>query len=92
MISVLLGQHDRDHALGHRGVGWVGGVVGQCPIVIIDFEHDCLAFGIERTEVVFFMRVVGLAEVVKYGDRLDDPVDCFWAERGNARRYHGHPT
>ena len=25
--SVFFSQHDRDHALGDRGIGWIGGVV-----------------------------------------------------------------
>jgi hypothetical protein len=35
--AVLLGQHDRDHALGDRGIGGVGGVVGKRLVVIIGF-------------------------------------------------------
>src|ERR1700730_3096629 len=44
-----------------------------------------MAVGIERTEVVFFVRVVGVAEIVVHCDGLDDALDGFLPERSNAR-------
>jgi hypothetical protein len=56
--SVLVGEHDRDNSLGHRRIGWIGGMVDEGPIVIIDLEKDRFAFNLERPEIVLFVRVV----------------------------------
>ena len=32
--SVLLGEHDRDDPLGYRRIGWIGGMMGEGPIII----------------------------------------------------------
>ena len=60
-------------------------MVGEGPIKIVDLEKDRFAFDFERPEVVFFVRVVGVAEVIEHGDRLDNPVDSFLAEGCNAQ-------
>lgn len=83
--SVLLSQHDRDHTLGDRGIGWIRRVIRQGLVEIIDLEKYPVTVGIERTEVVFFVRVVGVAEIIVYGDRFDDALDGFLPERRNAR-------
>ena len=41
-------------------------------IKIIDLEKDFVSVGIERTKVVFFVRVIGVAKVVVDLDGLDD--------------------
>ena len=87
--SVLVGQHDRDNSLGHRRVGWIGGMMGEGPIKIVDLEKDRFAFDFERPEIVFFVRVIGVAEVIEHGDRLDNSVDSFLAEGGDARSDDG---
>jgi hypothetical protein len=63
--SIFVGQHHGDHADRDGRVGRIGGVVVQAAIKIIDLEKDRVAFGLERPKVVLFMRVVGVAEVVK---------------------------
>ena len=46
--SVLVGLvHDRDNSLGHRRIGWIGGMVGEGAIVIVDLEKDRFAFNLE---------------------------------------------
>jgi hypothetical protein len=45
--SVLVGQHDRDDSVGYRRVSWIGGMVGEGPIKIIDLEKDRLTFSLE---------------------------------------------
>ena len=57
---------------------------GERLVEIIDLEKDRLAVGFERAEVVFFVRVVGVAEIVIDGDGLDDARDSFGTERGDA--------
>jgi len=61
--SVLLGQHDGDHALGDGPVSCVWGMVGEALVVIIDLEKDRLTVGFERAEIVLFVRIVGVAEI-----------------------------
>src|ERR1700732_2123912 len=53
--SILLGQHDRDHALGDRGVGWIRGVVAEAFVVVVDLEQDRVAVGIKAAKVVLFV-------------------------------------
>jgi hypothetical protein len=67
-------EHDRDDPLGDCRVGWIGRMVGESPVEIIDLEKDRDAIDVERSEVVLFVWVVGLAEVVEDRDGLDDPV------------------
>jgi hypothetical protein len=45
--SVLVGEHDRDNPLSHRRISWIGGMVGEGPIKIIDLEKDRLTFSLE---------------------------------------------
>jgi hypothetical protein len=60
-------------------------VVPQSPVEIIDLEKYPVTVSVECTEVVFFMWVVGVAEVVVHRDGLDNPFDGFLAERSDAR-------
>ena len=83
--SIFLRQHDRDDALGHRGIGWVGRVIFQILVEIIDLEKDCMAVGFERAEIVLLMRIVGVAKVVIDLDGLDDTGDGFGAEGSDSR-------
>jgi hypothetical protein len=82
---VFLGQHDRDYPLGDRGIGWIRRVIPKCLVEVVDLEKYRVTVGIECTEVVFFVRVVGVAEIVVHSDGLDDPFDGFLAERSDAR-------
>src|SRR5262245_49137661 len=59
-------------------------------VVVVDLEKDPVAISIERAEVVFFVGIVGVAEIVVYGNRLDDALDGLLAERGDAGRDHCH--
>ena len=59
--SVLVGKHDRDDPLGDRRIGWIGRMVSEGPIVIIDLEKDRFTFSLERSEIVFFIRIIGVA-------------------------------
>src|ERR1700736_2305327 len=64
--SILLGQHDRDHALGDRRISWIGGVIRKALVVVIDLEEHLVAVGIERAKIVLFVRIVGVAKVVEH--------------------------
>jgi hypothetical protein len=44
----------------------------QSSVVVVDLEHDDVAVDFERTKVVFFVGVVGVAKVVA-------PAACRWA-------------
>ena len=63
--------------------------MGEGAIKIIDLEKDRFAFDLERPEVVLFVRVIGVTEVIERGDRLDNSVDSFLAEGCNARSDDG---
>src|SRR6266550_2480969 len=80
--SILLSQHDRQHARDDR--------FSICALDIwlliqVDLEKYLVTIGIERAEVMFFMRVVGVAEIVIDSDGLDDAFDGFLPERSDAR-------
>src|SRR5262249_17029404 len=87
---VFIGQHDRDHPLRDRRISWVGGVVREGLVVVIDLEKDPMAIRIERAKVVLFARIVGVAKVVEHRDGFDDAGDGFGAEGGNARGHRRH--
>src|ERR1700730_2420542 len=61
--SILLGPHDRDHALGDRGVGRIAGLLREALVVVVDLEEHPLAVGIERAKVVLFVWIVGVTKV-----------------------------
>src|ERR1700730_4290780 len=86
--SILLGQHDRDHAFGDRRISWIGGVVAEALVVVVDLEQDRVAIGIEAAKIVLLVGIVGVTKVVKHGDGLDDPGDGFGAEGGDAGGHH----
>jgi len=83
------GEHDRDHAPGDRRVCRIGRVVGEVAAEVIDLEEDRLAFGLKRSKVMFFMRVVGVTKVVEHRDRFDDAFDGFWSECRKSWCHHG---
>jgi hypothetical protein len=72
ILSVFFGQHDRDHALGNGGVCRVGRVLAEVAVVVINLEEESVPVDFERTKVVFFVGVVGVAKVVA-------PAACRWA-------------
>jgi len=63
-------------------------MTGEGFAVIVDLEKDDVAVGFKRAKVVLLMRIVGVAEVVKYGNRLEDARDCFGAESCDAASQH----
>ena len=54
-LSVLFGQHDRDHALGDRRVSRIGGVVAEALVVVVDLEQDRVAVGVEAAKIVLLV-------------------------------------
>jgi len=64
-------------------------MIGERLVEVIDFEKDCMPISFERTEVVFAIWVVGVAEVVIDGDGLDDPGDGLGPKGGDASGHHG---
>ena len=89
---ILVGQHDCDHAFSDRRVGWVWGMISVASVVIIDLEEDRFPFGFERSEVMFFMRIICVAEIVVHSDRLHNALDSLLAQYRNARRHYGQTT
>src|ERR1017187_1313064 len=65
---ILVGQHDRDDSFGHRRVGRIRGMISEASIVVVDLEKDRFPFGFERSEVVFFVWIVSVAEIVVHSD------------------------
>ena len=82
---VLGREHDRYDPLSNCRIGGVGGMADDRAIVIVDLEKDRLLFGLERPKVMFFVRIVGVAEVIKHRDRLKEAVNGGLTESGDAR-------
>jgi hypothetical protein len=87
--SVLIGQHDGNDPLGQGRIRWIRRMVGEGPIVVIDLEEDRVALGFERSEVMFFVRIIGVAEVIIRCDCLDNSVDAELARAVAARSQLG---
>jgi hypothetical protein len=51
----------------------------QVLIVIVNFKHDGCAVKVEGPEIMFAVRVVRAAEIVKDSDGLYQPLNCFCA-------------
>ena len=76
-MIVSVSQHDRQHTLDER--------VYVCVLDIwlfiqVDLEKDRVTVGFKGAEVVLFVWVVGVTEVVIDGDSLDDARNCFGAQ------------
>jgi hypothetical protein len=63
--SIFVGQHDRNDASGNGRIRRIRRVVRQSLVVVVDLGKDHVAFGLERPEVMFFVRVVGVTKIVK---------------------------
>jgi hypothetical protein len=70
--SILVSQHDGDDALGDRWISRVGRVRSECLVVVVDLEKYRLAIDLERPKIVFFVWVIGVAEIVVHRDGFDD--------------------
>jgi hypothetical protein len=55
-------------------------VIVQAAVEIVDLEKDRVPFGLERAKVMLFVRVVGMAKVVEYGNGLDNAGRGFFAK------------
>jgi hypothetical protein len=62
----------------------------QVLVVVVDLEKDPVAVGVERAEVMFFVRIIGVAKVVIDRDSLDNSVHGFCTKGGDARRHDGN--
>jgi hypothetical protein len=61
-------------------------------IEIIDLEKYFVAIGFERAEIVLFVWVVGVAEIVVNGDCFDDTRHGFGAQGGDTGRNKAVPA
>ena len=52
-------------------------------LAVIDLEEDRLAIDLKRPKIVFFVWVIGVAEIVVHGDGFDDASDGFSTEGGD---------
>ena len=59
-------------------------MIGDGTIKIIDFEKYLLTFCLERSKIMFFIRIVGVAKIIVDRDGLDDAGDGFLTEGCNA--------
>ena len=57
-------------------------MLGETFVVIVDFEKYRLAIDLKRPKIVFFVRVIGVAEIIVQGDGFNDASDGFGAEGG----------
>jgi hypothetical protein len=89
VVSIFFGEHDRNHTLGHHGIGRIAGAAGQGRVVIIDLEKDRVTVDFERAEIVLFMRIVLMAEIIVHRDGLKDSRYRFVAKSGNPHHYDG---
>ena len=81
--SVLFGQHDGDDALGDRGIGRVGRVIREAFVEVINLEKEFVPVDFEYAEIVLFVWVIGVAEIIVHGDGFNDASDGFGAEGGD---------
>ena len=86
---VLFCKHDRYYAFCDSRVGSIGRVAGERLIVVVNFEKDCVAVSREGTEVMLFIWIVGVTEIVIEGDGLNDTRDRFDTKGSDPRR-HDH--
>jgi hypothetical protein len=85
VASVFFRQHDRQHT-GDDGLSvWV---LDIWLLIQIDPKKDRLSVGVERAKVVLLVRVIGVAEIVKYGDCPGDASDRFGAQSGDTASHH----
>jgi hypothetical protein len=61
-------------------------VIGQFFVVIVNFEKYLLTFCLERSKVVFLVRVVGVAKIIVDRDGFDYALNSFLAKGSNAGR------
>ena len=64
-------------------------MIFQLLVEIIDLEKDCMTVGFKRAKVVFLMRVVSMAKVVKDFDCPDNAGYGLCTEGGDACGHHG---
>jgi hypothetical protein len=69
---VLFRQHDGNHALSNGRVARIGRLMAECFVVVLDLEKYHRSIDFERAKVMLFIGIIGLAEIVIDGDRLDD--------------------
>ncbi len=60
----------------------------EASIIIIDFKKDRCPLCLEASEIMLLMWVVSVAEIIKHGDGLKNPVDSFLTEGGDARSHY----
>jgi hypothetical protein len=75
--SVLVGQHDGQHAPGNRRITGVGRMAGKGEIVVVDLEHHSLVCNAKQGAVVFTVWVVRRLES---SERLHRPDHLDHAE------------
>ena len=57
---------------------------GHGEVVVIDLKEDGMTIGVERSKVMFLMWIVGVAEVIKDLNRVENAGDRFSTEGCNA--------
>lgn len=69
---VFLGQHDRQNPVGHCCAGWVRAQVGTELIEIVPFPENLAPLMVERSKIMFAVRVIVRRETVKASDLVED--------------------
>ena len=63
-------------------------MAGKRLIVVVDLKEYHMAVGFECAEVMLFVWIVGVAEIVIDGDGLDDARNGFGTEGRDASSHH----
>jgi hypothetical protein len=66
--SVFVGEHDRQDARRHRGIGRIGGAHLCRAVVVVDLPKAADAAVVDQAEVMFALWVVVLGEGVEGAD------------------------
>src|SRR3546814_14974307 len=79
--SIILGEHDREHAPRERRVRWIVRSEFEGGIVIVDLEEDALAPKIEGAEVSLGAVVWGEIIPADGGEEFGQIGRASWRER-----------
>ena len=85
--SVLLSQHDGQHARGYAGIGRVRRVPGQGKIVVVNLLDHLVPGGREAGAIALAIGIVVGVEGVEARDRSQDRGHLLGRESRDARRH-----
>lgn len=69
---VFLGQHNRQNPVGHGCTGWVRAQVATELVEIVPLPENLAPLMVERSKIMFAVRVVVRGETVKASNLVED--------------------